>query len=166
LTEIGIPDHHIAIAALENDLASIAAALLASDMGVNRTGLLLYDADLVKVTQRMGITFAVDRKRVAVDNMLAQIHTKAAGAYALLTNIPNIVGISMEVNERARFSGKRVVEANLPEWMRIAFIQRKNNNGIWESLRPSPDKALLNGDRLIIFSTPDRMQDIEKRFKV
>ena len=38
LTEIGIPDHHIAIAALPDDLASIAAARLASDMGVDRTG--------------------------------------------------------------------------------------------------------------------------------
>ena len=166
LTEIGIPDHHIAIAALPDDLASIAAALLASDMGVDRTGLLLNDADLVKVTQRMGITFAVDRKRVAVDNMLAQIHTKTAGSYALLTNIPNIIGVSMEVNERAKFSGKRIVEANLPDWLRIAFIQRRNTNGMWESLRPSPDKTLLNGDRLIIFSSPDRITDIEKRFKV
>ena len=55
LTEVGIPEHHIAIAALESDHDSIAAALLASDMGVSRTGLLLYDADLVRVTQRMGI---------------------------------------------------------------------------------------------------------------
>ena len=114
----------------------------------------------------MGITFAVDRKRVAVDNMLAQIHTKTAGAYALLTNIPNIIGVSMEVNEKAKFSGKRIVEANLPEWLRIAFIQRKNTSGLWESLRPSPDKTLLNGDRLIIFCTPDRISDVERRFKV
>ncbi len=165
LTEIGIPDHHIAIAALPDDLASIAAALLASDMGVNRTGLLLYDADLVKVTQRMGITFAVDRKRVAVDNILAQIHTKTAGAYALLTNIPNIVGVSMEVTERAKFHGKRIVEAGFPDWMRVAFIQRRNTARMWESLRPSPDKTLLDGDRLIIFCTPDRITDIEKRFR-
>lgn len=165
LTEIGIPDHHIAIAALPDDLASIAAALLASDMGVNRTGLLLYDADLVKVTQRMGITFAVDRKRVAVDNILAQIHTKTAGVYALLTNIPNIVGVSMEVTERAHFSGKRIIEAGFPDWMRVAFIQRRNTARMWESLRPSPDKTLLDGDRLIVFCTPDRITDIEKRFR-
>lgn len=166
LTEIGIPEHHIAIAALEDDLASIAAALLASDMGVQRTGLLLYDADLVKVTQRMGITFAVDRKRVAVDNMLAQIHTKTAGGYAILSNIPNIIGVSMLVSENAKFAGKRIVEAALPEWMRIAFIQRQNTNGTWESLRPTPDKTLLVDDRLIIFCSPDRVADLEKRFKV
>ena len=75
LTEIGIKEHHIAIAALEDDHISIAAALLANDMGVTRTGLILKDSDLVTVTQRMGITFAVDIKRVAVDNILAHIHT-------------------------------------------------------------------------------------------
>ena len=108
LTEVGIPEHHIAIAALESDHDSIAAALLASDMGVSRTGLLLYDADLVRVTQRMGITFAVDRKRVAVDNILAHIHTKASGAYAVLSNVPNIVGISMTVDESHKFSNKQI----------------------------------------------------------
>jgi Trk K+ transport system NAD-binding subunit len=72
----------------------------------------------------------------------------------------------MEVNERAKFSGKRIVEANFPEWMRIAFIQRRNTAGMWESLRPAPEKTLLDGDRLIIFCSPDRISDIEKRFKV
>jgi Trk K+ transport system NAD-binding subunit len=135
-------------------------------MGVQRTGLLLYDADLVKVTQRMGITFAVDRKRVAVDNMLAQIHTKTAGGYAILSNIPNIIGVSMLVSKNSKFAGKRVLEAAFPEWMRIAFIQRRNTNGIWESLRPSPDKTLLEEDRLIIFCSPERVVELEKRFKV
>ena len=166
LTEIGISEHHMAIAALEDDLASIAAALLASDMGVQTTGLLLYDADLVKVTQRMGITFAVDRKRVAVDNMLAQIHTKTAGGYAILSNIPNIIGVSMLVSSESGYAGKRVLEASFPDWMRIAFIQRLNTNGTWESLRPSLDKTLLEGDRLIIFCSPERVVELEKRFKV
>jgi hypothetical protein len=84
----------------------------------------------------MGITFAVDRKRVAVDNMLAQIHTKTAGGYAILSNIPNIIGVSMLVSESSQsLPGKRVIEASFPDWMRIAFIQRLNTTyGTWESL--------------------------------
>ena len=166
LTEVGIPEHHIAIAALESDHDSIAAALLASDMGVGRTGLLLYDADLVKVTQRMGITFAVDRKRVAVDNILAHIHTKAAGAYAVLSNVPNIVGISMTVNSSHKFSNMRISDAGFSEWMRIAFIQRRTVAGTWENLRPSPDKLLLPEDNLIIFTSPERVSELERKFKV
>ena len=166
LTEVGIPEHHIAIAALESDHDSIAAALLVSDMGVNRTGLLLYDADLVKVTQRMGITFAVDRKRVAVDNILAHIHTKAAGAYAVLSNVPNIVGISMRVDSAHKFSNMRIADAGFSEWMRIAFIQRRTVDGSWENLRPAPEKLLLPEDNLIIFTSPDRVSELERKFKV
>ena len=48
-------------------------------MGVERTGLILYDADLVNVVRRMGITFSVDRKRVAIDTILAKIHSELPG---------------------------------------------------------------------------------------
>jgi trk system potassium uptake protein TrkA len=166
LKEIGISEHHIAIAALEDDHACIAAALLASDMGVQRTGLMLYDADLVKVTQRMGITFAVDSKRVAVDNLLALIHTKTTGAYALLSTIPEIIGISLPVKKSAKFCGLKISEANFPEWMRIAFIQRQVNSNKWENMRPSPDKLIIEGDRLTMFCNPERVAELEKRFKV
>ena len=106
------------------------------------------------------------KKASIFDNMLAQIHTKTAGGYAILSNIPNIIGVSMLVSDEAKFAGKRVVEASFPDWMRIAFIQRLNTNGTWESLRPSPDKTLLEGDRLIIFCSPERVVELEKRFKV
>ncbi|MCS5532852.1 MAG: NAD-binding protein [Candidatus Poseidoniaceae archaeon] len=166
LKEIGISEHHIAIAALKDDHACIAAALLASDMGVQRTGLMLYDADLVKVTQRMGITFAVDRKRVAVDNLLALIHTKTTGAYALLSTIPEIIGISLPVKDSTKFCGMKISEANFPEWMRIAFIQRQVDVNKWENMRPSPNKLIIEGDRLTMFCNPERVAELEKRFKV
>ena len=166
LTEIGIKEHHIAIAALEDDHISIAAALLANDMGVTRTGLILKDSDLVTVTQRMGITFAVDIKRVAVDNILAHIHTKASGAYAILSNIPDVVGISQTVSKDSKYAGKKIGNSGLPEWSRIAFIQRRNTSGFWETLRPAREKTIVEGDRLILFCRPDRVADLEKRFKV
>jgi len=166
LTEIGMKEHHIAIAALEDDHISIAAALLANDMGVTRTGLILKDSDLVTVTQRMGITFAVDIKRVAVDNILAHIHTKASGAYAILSNIPDVVGISQTVSKDSKYAGKKVGNSGLPEWSRIAFIQRRNTSGFWETLRPAREKTIVEGDRLILFCRPDRVADLEKRFKV
>jgi Trk K+ transport system NAD-binding subunit len=72
----------------------------------------------------------------------------------------------MVVTEASKLPGKRVVESSFPDWMRVAFIQRQNTTGNWESLRPSPDKTLLEDDRLIIFCSPDRVADLEKRFKV
>ena len=166
LTEIEISSHDIAISALDNDHISIAAALLASDLGVERTGLILYDADLVSVVRRMGITFAVDRKRVAVDGILSKIHSELPGPYAILSSVPDVVGICLPITPKAKFSGKTLASINLPDWCKVAFIQRRNANDDWETLRPSPSKPLMEEDKLTIFLPPDRVEDLEKKFKV
>ncbi len=166
LSEIEIASHDIAISALADDHASIAAALLASDMGVERTGLILYDADLVNVVRRMGITFSVDRKRVAIDTILARIHSELPGPYAVLSSVPDVIGICLPINSKVKFAGKTIASAGLPEWCKVAFIQRKNIHEEWETMRPSSSKALLEGDRLTIFLPPDRVNDLEKKFKV
>ena len=166
LSEIEIASHDIAISALDDDHASIAAALLASDMGVERTGLIMYDADLVDVVRRMGITFSVDRKRVAIDTILARIHAELPGPYAVLSSVPDVIGICLPVNENVKFAGKTLQEAALPEWCKVAFIQRRNIHEEWETLRPSPSKTILEDDRLTIFLPPDRVDDLEKKFKV
>lgn len=166
LTEVGIDTHDVAVSALDNDHENIAAVLLASDMGVDRTGLMLYDADLVKVTQRMGISFAVDRRRVAVDNMLTHIHEKLSGRFALLSEVPNVVGLTFEVTEKAKFAGKTVAEAQFPDSMKLAFIKRINLAGEWETTKPTDDHILLENDLVILFCHQDKIPDAEKRFRV
>ena len=166
LSEIEIGSHDIAISALDNDHASIAAALLASDMGVERTGLIMYDADLVSVVRRMGITFSVYRKRVAIDSILARIHSELPGPYAVLSTVPDVIGICLPINSKVKFAGKTIADAGLPEWCKVAFIQRQNIHDEWETMRPSSTKTILEGDRLTIFLPPDRVDDLEKKFKV
>ena len=165
LSEIEIASHDIAIATLTNDNESIAAALLASDLGVERTGLILTSTDLVNVVRRMGITFAVDKNRIAVDGMLAKVHTELPGPYAVLSSISDVVGICLPVSEKVKFVGKSLADSGLPEWCKVAFIQRQTANGL-ETLRPSPSKTIQLGDRITIFLPPDRVSDLEKRFKV
>ena len=166
LSEIEISSHDIAISALDDDHASIAATLLASDMGVERTGLIMYDADLVDVVRRMGITFSVDRKRVAIDTILSRIHSELPGPYAVLSSVPDVIGICLSINSKVKFAGKTIAEAGLPEWCKVAFIQRRNIHDEWETMRPSSTKTILEDDRLTIFLPPDRVDDLEKKFKV
>ena len=71
-----------------------------------------------------------------------------------------------DVAKESKFAGKKVGNSGLPEWSRIAFIQRRNTAGFWETLRPAREKTIVEGDRLILFCRPDRVADLEKRFKV
>ena len=134
-------------------------------MGVERTGLILYDADLVNVVRRMGITFSVDRKRVAIDTILAKIHSELPGPYAVLSSVPDVIGICLPVLPEVKFAGKTIADAGLPEWCKVAFIQRKNIHEDWETMRPSSSKSLLEGDRLTIFLPPDRVDDLERKIQ-
>ena len=80
--------------------------------------------------------------------------------------MPDVIGICLPINPDVKFSGKTIADAGLPEWCKVAFIQRKNIHDEWETMRPSSSKTLLEGDRLTIFLPPERVDDLEKKFKV
>jgi trk system potassium uptake protein TrkA len=166
MVEVGMGNHDVAIGALDDDHANIAAMLFAMDLGVPNTGIILNDNDLVHVVHRMGISFAVDITRVAVDELLSHVHRKMAGHYAVLSTIPNVVGVTHEVTKAAKFCGRKIRDGGFPDWLRIAFIQRSDSQGRWSSYHPNPDEILIEHDRLIIFTSPDRVADVEKRFRV
>ena len=165
LSEVEIESHDIAIAAFSNDNESIAATLLASDLGVLRTGLILHSSDLVNVVRRMGITFAVDRNRIAVDGFLSRIHTKLPGSYAVLSSIQDVVGFRFHVSEKSGLHGKNIASTNLPDWCKIGFIHREDESRRY-SVPPSPSTNLELNDWLTIFLPPDKVEDFEKKYKV
>ena len=74
----------------------------------------------------------------------------------------DVIGICLPINEKVKFVGKTIRDAGLPDWCKVAFIQRRNIHEEWETMRPSSTKTLLEGDRLTIFLPPDRVDDLEK----
>jgi hypothetical protein len=83
---------------------------------VRRTGLVLQDADLVSVVKKMGITFAVNKKRVAVDMILAEVHDALPGPYGMLDSIPDIVGAIMPLSDDELKPGLSIEKLKLPNW--------------------------------------------------
>ena len=84
------------------------------------------------------------------------------GPYAVLSSVPDVIGICLPVNSNVKFAGKTIADAGLPEWCKVAFIQRKNIHDEWETMRPSSSKTLLEEDRLTIFLPPDRVDDLRR----
>ena len=163
LSEISIENYDFAISALSDDHDNIAACLLAADKGVTRTGLILYDSDLVRVTKRMGITYAVDRSQVAVDQILNIIHTNESGSYGKLSELSDYAGLSVNIDESSKLAGANIEDLKKLDWMRVAFIQRRNLAGEWESFLPKEKKAILEGDKLIVFTDHSRANSVQKK---
>ena len=164
LSEVEIESHDIAIAAFSNDNESIAATLLASDLGVLRTGLILHSSDLVNVVRRMGITFAVDRNRIAVDGFLSRIHTKLPGSYAVLSSIKMSLVFDFmypkNLDYMVRILHQRICQTGVKL---DSSIERMNLED--HSVPPSPSTNLELNDWLPIFLPPDKVEDFEKKYK-
>jgi trk system potassium uptake protein TrkA len=163
LNEIELSSHHIAIAAVDDDHANIAIAMLATDFGVERTGLILRDTNLARVVRRIGLTYAVSKRKVAIDSILMHVHGNVPGNYQLLTNAPNIVAMSARLKEGNRFVNKTVAEVEKSYGScRIVFIDREGREGQSSLLRATPDKELMVNDRVFLFVKQDETSKVER----
>ena len=60
-------------------------------------------------------------------------------------------------------AGMSIEDLKKFDWLRVAFIQRRNLSGEWESFAPREKKAIIEGDRLIIFTDHAKSNDIQKK---
>ena len=166
LKEIDTGSHDIALAALDDDHASIAVALLASDLGTKRTGLILSSHQLTSVVKRMGITFAVTKKKVAVDAILSKIHGNLPGPYGILSSIPEIRGMSAPLLLGSKYIGSTIGDLPLESKYRckVAFIQREVKNKII-TISAQEHKELHLNDRLLLFLPQDKVSAVEKELE-
>ena len=162
LREIEIVDHDIAIAALDNDHENIAIAMRAADLGVVRTGLVLDDSALARVVRRIGLTYAVSERRVAIDSILMQVHRRVPGHYQLMPSVPEIVAMSATIFDGHTRIGQTISRIEKKGAFRIAFVERENSEGSRMMFRPKPDMTVKIGDRLILFASSDDIQKVEK----
>ncbi|MDP6905800.1 MAG: NAD-binding protein [Candidatus Thalassarchaeaceae archaeon] len=163
LKEVEIADHDIAIAALPDDHDNIAIAMRAADIGVERTGMILDDSNLARVVRRIGLTYAVSERRVAIDSILMHVHGRVPGHYQLMPSVPEIVAMSALISDDHSVIGETVGKIERKaDAFRIAFVERENNDGSRLLLRPNNDMTVKSGDRLILFVASDDVPTIER----
>ena len=162
LREIELVEHDIAIAALPNDHENIAIAMRAADIGVVRTGLVLDDSALARVVRRIGLTYAVSERRVAIDSILMQVHRRVPGHYQLMPSVPEIVAMSAMIVKGHSRLGQTIEKIEKKGSFRIAFVERENTEGSRIMFRSKPDMTVKIGDRLILFVSSDDVPTVEK----
>ncbi len=69
----------------------------------------------------------------------------------------------LDLADNYKFAGAQIEYLNKLDWMRVAFIQRRNLSGEWESFLLKEKKAILEGDRLIVFTDHSRANSVQKK---
>ena len=59
--------------------------------------------------------------------------------------------------------GSTLEEIKIPSYCKVAFIQRLDPDGARVTLAANHDRVLQEGDRLLCFLPPDRLDDLKKR---
>jgi trk system potassium uptake protein TrkA len=164
LTEIDIEDHDISIAVLSDDHTNMAVSMQAAEMGVERTGLVLDDSGMATVARRIGQSFAISRRRVAINSILRRVHSRVEGNYHLLTSVPDLVGMSATIGPGHKLLDKEVsVLERGGALCRVAFILRPVRGGKESMLRASGDQVFKEGDRLMLFARVEDIGKVEER---
>lgn len=163
LNELELGSHDISIAVLEDDHANIAVAMQASELGVQRSGLVLDDSDLALMVKRIGRTYAVSRRRVAIDSILQHVHSRVPGTYHLLASVPDLVGMTAVISPDSALIGKPMSTLERGGGKcRVAFIERMGRDGSKTKLRASSDKVFMEGDRLLLFVLLTGVEQVER----
>ena len=162
LSELGIDSHDIAVAALDDDNLNIAISMRAKDKGVPRTGLLLKDRALVEAVQRIGLTRPVSRRLVTVTSLLKSIHMNVPGTYQVIPPMPSIISISAEVSPNHSFVGKSVKKAEKAIGARIVLVDRQNDSGEVEVLKPYMVDTIDVDDRIYMFLSKSDLKKVER----
>ncbi|MBJ84321.1 MAG: hypothetical protein CMB52_02235 [Euryarchaeota archaeon] len=162
MREIELAEHDIAIATLSDDNDNIAIAMRAADIGVERTGLILDDSALARVVRRIGLTYAVSERRVAIDSILMQVHRRVPGHYQLMPSVPEIVAMSATIFDGHSRLGQTIEKIERKGSFRIAFVERENAENSRMMFRPKSDMTVKIGDRLILFAKADDVATVEK----
>ena len=89
------------IGSMDTDHASIAAALHALDLGIERTGVILNQEDLSGVARRMGISHVIDHVDVAVDGIMSNIGSLRDLDVTTFRRLPGYDVLTLTIPDRA-----------------------------------------------------------------
>lgn len=101
LDEIDFRGMDVVIGSMDTDHASIAAALHALDLGIERTGVILNQEDLSGVARRMGISHVIDHVDVAVDGIMSNIGSLRDLDVTTFRRLPGYDVLTLTIPDRA-----------------------------------------------------------------
>lgn len=152
--EIGKSD--VVVSTTESDEKNLLICLLAKSLGAKKAIAKVEKGVYVKLFEKVGIDVALNPRKVTFYEVmkhlrLMQTHT--------LVDVSGMTILEISV-EKEDLSGKKIAEISLPKKSIIGGVLRGE-----ECLIPKGDTTLKMGDKLLIFTTWDEIDRIEKVFK-
>ncbi len=148
------------LALTNDDQANILAAVLAKQLGCERSLCLINSPGYAKLIRTLGIDAQVNPRAITVSRILQHVRR---GRIRAVHSIQSGAGeiIEAEAMETAPVIGKPLRELELSEGVRFGAILR---NG--KIIIPNGSTELEPKDRAILFATNEQIREVEQMFRV
>ena len=155
----GIVDMDAFIAVTGDDETNIISTLMARHLKVPRTIALVNKAEYLPITTTIGMDAVVSKKMLTV-NAIQRFIQKS-----MLESIATIPGVHAEILEIIPKNHSKIVKRKLknvtfPRSAMVGAVLRDDDVVI-----PSGDTQIRPGDRVVVFSLPRAVEEVEKLFK-
>jgi len=155
----GILDMNAFIALTGEDESNIIATLLAQHLGVPRTIALVNKTEYLPIMPTIGLDAVVSAQLLTVNAVLQHIRHRQVASIATLPGL-DAQCIEYIAAEKSRITRKPLRGANFPKHSTIGAVSRGG-----ELIIPTGDTVIEAGDRVVVFSLPHVLGDVEKFFR-
>ncbi|MFC1865845.1 Trk system potassium transporter TrkA [Chloroflexota bacterium] len=159
LIEQGVPSADAFVATTDSDEINILSALLAKNLGVPRSLVVITKPGYIPLAEAVGVDVAALPTLLAADKITHFILHGGAISTALLEG-KQLQAVEFVVNPTAHIANKKISEAGLPKEAVTGAIVREDS-----VILPPDDSVIKPGDHVIIVSTPSAIHAVEKPFK-
>lgn len=158
LEEEGLNEMDALIALTGNSETNIISCLVAKNHNVPKTIALVENIDYIHLSQDIGVDTLINRKLIAANNVFRYIRKGRVRA------ITGIHGMNAEVIEYEVFKGAKITKSTInkskfPKDALIGGVIRGE-----ETILPLGDFIIKEGDKVIVFTTPEAITDVGSFF--
>ena len=158
LIQEGLGEMDAFVAVTDDEESNLVTCLMAKHLRVRKTVALLSKNTYIPISQSIGLDAAVSKK-LAVSR---EIHRYLRGTH--VRSVATIYGLDAQILEieakpRSWISRKPLKELQLPSGALIGAILHND-----EVCIATGDTHIAPGDRAIVFATPSRVHDLERKF--
>lgn len=159
LASEGIVDMDCFIAVTGDDENNIISTLMARHLKVPRTIALINKTEYLPITPTIGMDAVVSKKLITVNTILRFIQKSA------VENLVSIPGVNAEIIEIIAKAGSKITRKSLKnvQFPRAAIVGAVHRNN--KTIIPSGNTQIKAQDRVVIFSLPSALTDVEKLFE-
>jgi trk system potassium uptake protein TrkA len=155
----GIVDMDAFIAVTGDDETNIISTLMARHLKVPRTIALVNKAEYLPITTTIGMDAVVSKKMLTV-NAIQRFIQKS-----MLESVATIPGVNAEILEiipknHSKIVKKKLKNITFPRSAMVGAVLRDD-----DVIIPSGDTQIRPGDRVVVFSLPKAVVEVEKLFK-